>query len=255
VCSQSPSKAVCRWRQIDRIDREANQLSRTMKSSTSVNKLEATAQKFEQLTSQYTSLEGSEDAQLDVLVSLRLADLYKNFGGYLVAIGRKNPDLGQVLMAKGKESIRNGNNFYVRCKKIINASKLVSPVNKFCYRKKNPNKNEAFKWKRERKLANIKSSGQNQFKDIKKDIFSNYNGDNLMKLAYQFYSDGNYHHASAVSAYGLSAGGNVKAINTILGCSVLGLGYLNEAKYYLSNGTNYRGLKTRCSRELSSYEK
>lgn len=254
VCRNSPSRAVCKWRQLDGLDRKRQQLKRIFKTSKSVGKLEAAAQQFEQISGQYASLEGSEDAQLDVVVSLRQAELYSDFGQYLIGVGRKNPDLGQVLMAKGKESIRNGKNFYTRCKKIIQSAKLVSPVNRFCYQRKNPSKRNVFSWKDVRKLASVKTAAPSKFKGNKKEIFANYNGENLLELAFKFFNDGNYHYASALGAYGLSAGGNVASINTVLGCSVLNLGYLSEAKYYLANGSNFKGLKTRCMRQLKSYE-
>jgi hypothetical protein len=43
--------------------------------------------------------------------------------------------------------------------------------------------------------------------------------------------------------------------NTLLGCSVMQLGYISEASYYLNSGTDYEGNKSRCQSRLKSMVK
>jgi len=214
--------------------------------------MESLATEFSGAISRYTSLEGSSDASLDVLLSLRQAELYAKFGFYLRKVAAANPQVAQLIGAKGQESINTAKAYQDRCLKIINSASLFSPVNSFCQRKKNPEIVQAVKWNKQTSPVNISHVSDKELMPLKKEVFAIFDSERVLKLSKGFYDKGAYHYAMAASSYGLSLGNSQGDFQTIMGCSVLKLGYLAEAEYYLKQSTNYLGMGNDCKAKLNA---
>lgn len=68
----------------------------------------------------YTQLEGGEDPALDVVTSLRQAELYGRFGLYLRKVAQSNAEVGQVLAAKSQSYLRRPMHLNNDVKKLFN---------------------------------------------------------------------------------------------------------------------------------------
>jgi hypothetical protein len=244
-CGGGAGDAVCRWTKIEGIDRLAQPLIARLRAPGKVEQLEQVAGQFAGVTEKYTALEGA-DGQLDMLTSLRLGELYKLFGLHLKKVAESDASLKQLLMPKAQESFTTGTNFLKRCGKIVESSNLVTPTNRFCKTGNNPSLNEALTWSKLYPAFGLRKPGAKQYLPVKKEVFASYSSGNVLKLASTFYKSKDYNYALGTALYGLSTGGDQGAFNTVLGCSVLSLGYLNEANFYLSKGDDYEGMKSQC---------
>jgi hypothetical protein len=138
LCSSNPAAAACRWNSLSGYDKKAQAINSSLGSATGdLTKMESLATQFAGMIQAYSQLEGGEDPALDVITSLRQAELYGRFGLYLRKVAQANAEVGQVLMAKSQESMATANSFKQRCKKIIQSANLVSPVNRSCLTGKN----------------------------------------------------------------------------------------------------------------------
>jgi hypothetical protein len=253
ICGQGRnSDSVCRWKMLEDAHRSSKKLVQQLRTSRGgLNDMEQNANAFSGLVERISSLEGGQDVSLDVLTSLQLAELYQQFGTYLAKVAGGNAQVAQLLSAKAKESQVTGNNFKLRCRKILQTSGMITPLNKTCYQGSMVDPSRAWVWDSV-VSSSIKRPDKSQFVDIKKQVFSSYNAATVMKLAEQFYKSGNYHYAGAVAIYGQTATGQSGDFNTLLGCSVMQLGYYNEASFYLKSGTDMNGMKGRCVGRLKS---
>lgn len=76
-----------------------------------------------------------------------------------------------------------------------------------------------------------------------------YEANSVLKLASALLSQGAYHYAAATSMYGLSLGVSQGDFNTLLGCSVMQLGYVSEASYYLNSGSDLKEIRVDVSHD------
>lgn len=256
LCSSNPAAAACRWNSMIAMDKKSQAINRSLGSASGdLTKMEALATQFSGMIQAYSQIEGGEDPSLDVVISLRQAELYGRFGLYLRKIAQANPEVGQVLTAKSQESMSTANAFKQRCKKIIQSANILSPVNKSCMAGKNDSISQIFRSGTSINTPSVKHVSTNELTPLKKNVFSVYEGNSVLKLASALLSQGAYHYAAATSMYGLSLGVLQGDFNTLLGCSVMQLGYISEASYYLNNGTDYEGNKGRCQSRLKSLVK
>lgn len=252
TCS-SEQATVCRWSIISSLEKKHSVFVRTLKkASPQISSMEGYATQFASLTEQYTGLEGSEDIQIDMVSSLRQAELYESFANYLKKVASKNKAIAPVLNAKANESISNSKNFVKRCVKTIQTSKIYTPVNSYCMAGRYPpNFDSLITWKRKMSFPRVQNVSPNEYAPDKKNLFASFSVNGVQDLAMKYYRSRKYHYAAAASAYALSMDGKDEAyLNTVLGCSVLELGQYNEALYYLGKGSNAGGIKSRCLSEL-----
>jgi len=253
LCSSNPSAAACRWNSLIGLDKKSTALNSSLgAASGDLTKMEALANQFSGMIQAYTQLEGGEDPALDVVTSLRQAELYGRFGLYLRKVAQSNAEVGQVLAAKSQESLNTANAFKQRCKKIIQSANLVSPVNKSCLSGRNDSLSQIFSGANSVNAPSVKNVATSALTDLKKNVFSVYEANSVLKLASALLSQGAYHYAAATSMYGLSLGVSQGDFNTLLGCSVMQLGYVSEASYYLNSGSDFEGNKSRCQSRLKS---
>ena len=253
TCNQGKnSDSVCRWKMLEDAHRNSQKLIQQFRTSTGgLNDMEQNANAFSGLVERISSLEGGADVSIDVLTSLQLSELYIQFGGYLSKVAKGNAQVAQLLSAKATESKVTGNNFKTRCRKILQSSGMITPLNKICYQGKMVDPAKAWVWENI-VTSSLKRPDSKQFTDVKKQVFSSYNAATVLKLSQKFYESGNYHYAAAVAIYGQSATGQSGEFNTLLGCSVMQLGFYNEASFYLKSATEINGMKSRCMGRLKS---
>jgi len=247
VCSSQPQAAVCRWKKLEKADAPSGRfLSGLRRAKPSLGSIEKYAGQFSQLTQAYTNLEGSEDVHIDIVTSIKQAQLYQAFGQYLKKVAQKNPSLKADLLAKANESIQNGNSYYQRCAEIIKQGNVVTPADKYCLGRKSAGIKRLSQWASARSTRGVASASLNRFADIKKNLFANFDAADLTDIATKYYKQGNYAYSSAAATYGLSLGGDKGTLNTLIGCSTKKMNLLSESKYYLSIGSSAGGLKESC---------
>jgi hypothetical protein len=251
IC-RSQAASVCRWDLLEKLDRRLKVFkSKVSKAPPKIQAVEALANDFAGLTNEYASLEGGEDAQVDIVSSLAQSDLYKDFSQFLKKVAAKNPPLRTVLGAKANESLASSRSFLKRCRKIIEMSKLITPSNKYCYQGDYPSLSKLSSWSESNSIPRIKNSGMNEHEVIKKNLFSSFKSEDLTEISNQYLKEGNFHYAAAASTYALSLeNANTGDLSTILGCSLGRMGLLNEASYYLNKGSSMSGLQKRCLASL-----
>lgn len=256
TCNNKLSPAICKWKAIERADQlNARFQDRLNKSKPSLNAIESLAGLFTKILENYTKLEG-EDPHLDLILSIRQKFAYLHFGQFLKKVGKVNPQYRSVLYARAKESYASGKLYNERCQKIINQYSIATPANKFCFNNKVPTLKESLTWSHYQSSDEIKTPSADSYKDERKNVFaSEKNNKPLLEIAYKYFKDGHYHHATGSSILGLSAEDqDKKNFSTILGCSVFKMGYYSEAKYHLKNGSNYNNLRSECHANLKQLE-
>jgi hypothetical protein len=72
----------------------------------------------------------------------------------------------------------------------------------------------------------------------------------LLAVAIKYYQNGEYNYAIASATLGLPNAPKRPDFTAILGCSVMKLGFFNEALFHLQNASDYQGLKSSCMQEL-----
>lgn len=253
VCQQGASTPGCLAARLDGLESKVAGLLKSFNATAAdVGQLEKMAATFAQLTGELTSLEGA-DSSLDVLTSLVQSQLYQGFARYLKRVAAGNAQIAPMINAKVGESARTAQQFKERCKKIISSSDLVSSINGACQRGQlvGPWKN-AWQWPSVMDLPALKLSRDEQFPSERKALFSLYEAASVIKMTTTLYRQQYYHEAAASASYGLSLGAQQAELQTLLGCSVLELGHLSEAAYYLKIGAEVQGLKNQCLGKLRS---
>jgi TolA-binding protein len=247
TCSSGPSAAVCKWQSLAQADRQSKVVINSMNSASGdLTQMEQIANQFAGSTQSYSSLEGSSDAAIDVISSLRQSELYAKFAQYLKKVAAANAQIAQMINAKSQETLKTAKAFQERCQKIISSAALYSPVNKYCMQGKSPSIAEAMSWSTQVSSPETKHVAEKDLSAEKKDVFANYDGERILKLAKAFWDKGAYHYSAAASVYGLGLGVSSGDFKAILGCSTMQLGYLSEAQFYLQSATDYQGLKSKC---------
>lgn len=244
----SQSAAVCKWKLLEKLERKKRSFqSKIKKTSPKIQAVEKLANTFQSLTTEYTSLEGGDDAQVDIVSSLAQSEIYNAFASFLSKVANKNPSLKPVLQGKANESKSNAKNFLKRCSKIVEMSKLITPSNKYCKKGKYSSFRKLAFWTKSSSMTNASKTSEGFEVGIKKKLFSKFAASELEEIANIYLKKSKPHLAAAAATYAQSLpGANTGMINTILGCSLGKMKLLNEASYYLSKGDALGSLKSRC---------
>jgi len=251
ICSRGAG-VVCNWKKLQSIDGQAKSFNgRLSRANLSADAIEQYAGGFSELAAKYSEVEGGADPQLGMVSSLRQYKLYNSFADYLSRVGKKNPSLSGVLKEKISESRVNAKNFLKRCKEIIASSDLLTPTNQYCKTGQQKSFSSVAFWTRAKSSRSMASASESSFPEIKRNLFSSFKPEDLMDISYKYYKKGAFSYASAAATYALSLGGaDTKSLNTIIGCSSKKLNLMNEAKYFLKNGSSVDGLRSECLRGL-----
>jgi len=258
-CSRQKGLPVCHWKKVEQLDKEVEVFEEQLqKSKLDLKAVELNATHFQKILKEFTQASNSSDPHLEILVSLRSAYLYNLLSKFLTRVAVANPPLKDVLASKALDSSKTAAQYLSRCKKIIEVQSILTPANKYCFKGQNPSLENALNYNNVNEYPEFeKINEENDYLNDQKNLFSSTNGDEaLLNIATKYYTDGKINYALAAAESGASMGGkSVPLFNAIIGCSVVNLGHHNEAKYYLKNASDYKGLKSKCLSKLKSMEK
>jgi TolA-binding protein len=255
--ARKSQSAVCKWEQLERIDAAKGRFLAGLQGVTSPQAIEPKANEFVGLQNAYGHLEGSGDPQLDMILALRNAEIYRAFGNLLNRVGARNPDFKQVLAQKAQESITGADQFLQKCRLIIRNAQVITPTNPFCQRGESAPRAKMMQWESRRGISSSKEGDPSgsDFKDLQKQVFVAKNADPLLELAQKYYQKDYYNHAVAAAKYGVSVYKDRQSdFKAVLGCSLLRLGFLSEANYHLKTASDFGGMREKCQGVLRDYE-
>ncbi len=245
-----PTSAVCKWWTLKKYENSKKSFVKTIRRAPPTpGTIEKLAPRFQRLVRSYAALEGSGDIPLDLILSLRNAEIYRSFGQYLMKVAAKNKDLRSILMQNARESLGTAKRYHEKCKKIVRQAQPLHPSRRACYQEETVSIRAALRWNNiedgESKRKDLESGKVSQ---LQRAIFVNAkNGNAFLNLTKTYFDEGYFHHAAASSMYGMSSfGGKKGAFRALLGCSVMNLGLISEAKYHLIRASNFKGLRRRC---------
>lgn len=252
-------RPVCRWRQVPEIDKKWKALEEHLRAiAATVDNVEKEVQRFMSVIGQYSALEGSGDPQLDAIAALRAFEVYRALAEFLQRVGIQNSEFKDVLLAKSKESAQTAARFLIKCQGIVKRAALLTSVNKYCEDAKSPTFEKLLVWGDvDVASPNGKDSTSGNVQNLERDIFvATKSGEPLLTIAKTYYDDEYFNHASASASYGMSLYPSLaKSFEAVLGCSLIRIGLLNEARYHIQQSEDYSGLKKQCLKELEELER
>ncbi|MBC7385292.1 MAG: hypothetical protein H7301_03895 [Cryobacterium sp.] len=248
-CSRDPGQAICVGDKIRGLDAEIGRFNSSLKPTKgAAASLGNTAQIFQRLSQNLQTYENTGEASIDGAVAARAYRLYRSFATYLSSLASVSPEIASVLTGKAQETLSSAKIYLGRCQKNLSGSRSCDSGALPSAEVSEPSGglNSVF--------AN--SSGKDpkdeNLTEPRKNLFAGKDeSQSTVELAENLYRSKNYSHSAALSASSLvaypNAAGNLK---TILGCSVLRLGLLREARYHLKESSELNGWKSGCSNEI-----
>jgi hypothetical protein len=255
-CGSDSKQAACRWLQFEGLEGDFVKTGQYLSvAPADLKSLEGVASRYMATIAKYQALESSTDSHLETALSIREKSLYLYFSAYLTRVANANPELRNDIIQKAREAQATAATYQQKCTMIVNKASVVNPAMKFCSASQNPAFRSLLIWNGVSVSTAPRSDpSSDKITELQKGLFAGSNdADPLLNLAHDYYMGQNYYHASALAAYG-SATFKDRAhdFQAILGCSVLNLGFLNEAGYHLKDATDYLNLRTQCYQRLQS---
>src|SRR5262249_17630515 len=99
---------------------------------TTLDSVEGEGKKFQALAGVYQGLEGTTDAHLETVLSIRAMQIYQAFGLYLGRVAHANPEVKEVLIQKSNESLKTSNSYLEKCRSIQVKSSAIHPAGRTC---------------------------------------------------------------------------------------------------------------------------
>ncbi len=255
-CHSSMSP-VCKWNQLTKLD----QLSlgfqeKLVQAPKTIESVQKQATPLQDILQQYSQVGQSDDAQLNILVAMKTADLYQSFGKFLQIVAMKNPSIKTMLLANADGSFKNAMDARNSCKKTMRNLEIITPANRYCVQGKSPSLSKGIFWSQTQPMPTITSTNDQKYLPEMKSIFAAEKGDysSTLNLAKSYFDAKLYALAAATGRIGMGIPGAGSDFSTIIGCSVLQLGHLNEAQYFLSKGNNFPEIKNSCQKQLKQLE-
>ena len=256
-CGASAKQAVCLWAQLERVDFKKDRVvTALMRGPFDMKSIEGYAPAFMGVAGEYQQLEQSGDPQLEMLVSLRNAEIYRAFAGFLTHAAQSNPEVRADLMVKAKESQGTAATYLKRCQVITQRSFIPGSLARFCTTGESPPERD-FLESRTARVADPSRSdpSDDEIMGSQKDVFVKPDDPELwIKLANEYFKAEAYRHSAAVATYAATLFKSREGdFNAILGCSVIYLGLFNEGQYHLKAASDYGGLKSACDKMLDGF--
>jgi len=255
-CSSQQGALLCRWGLAMSLPSKLESFLKSLTASpAALQSIEPAALKLNAFILGLRPIEETGDPALDIFTSLYKGRAYQYFAQFLKKIGLANRQVAEVLNAKASESMQNAKKEYSQCSKIVAASSLLSPINKFCASSTEPSFRDALTW---RKLIPEVPAGSDpksaEVADLQKQIFVDATKPMAyLELSEKFLSTHYYHHAVALASYGMSTFPQAKEdFAAIMGCGLVNLGMYNEAAFHLKNASDFKNLKSECWASLKS---
>ncbi|MDR3607068.1 MAG: hypothetical protein P4M08_06785 [Oligoflexia bacterium] len=253
-CTGDSHQSACRWLAFEGLEPEFGRAAEFLEGApTDLKALEGVASRFMATVSRYQALEASSDSHLQVVLSLREKALYSYFASYLNRVAGANPEYRSDIIQKAREAQATAETYRQKCSMIVTKASLMNPAMKFCGGSQNASLRSMLQWTGFSPVSPARSDLSNaQVTDLQRGVFAGgADADPMINLAYTFYSADRYYQAAALAEVGASTyKSREHDFEAVLGCSVLRLGFLNEAGYHLKNATDYLALKTQCDRQL-----
>jgi hypothetical protein len=260
LCSQKAQSAVCRWGGIDAAEAKLSVFVAGLAAAPlTPESIEPKGNEFVQIDKMYRELENSGDPYLDSLVALKSQYLYSKFADFLLRIGSKNPALMEPLKQKANESQEAAAKFRQSCQNIAASASLPARYSGYCAGPETTIQglnSETYLARQSRGYRTISSSDpkSSAITELQKKLFAEDNkSDALLSLAREYLRGGHFSHAAGAASYGLSL--NVDSsedLKVVLGCSLIQLGFVGEAKFQLGTSKSSDPQKGKCLKEASS---
>lgn len=255
-CRSEKDTLLCRWNYARMMPSKVAGFKQSLASTpAALQSVEPVALKLTNLLQEFRISEGTGDPVLDIFTSLYKARVYSDFAQYLKKVGIANPQVAEILGTKASESMQNAKGEYAQCAKIVAASALLSPINRYCAANQEPPMKDALTWRRSitDRLASADPKGPSLDEMQKKIFVDATKPTHYLELADKYLDGKNYRHAIALSSYAMSTFPQAKEdFETIMGCGLVELGLYNEASFHLKSGSDYRNLKSQCLQTLKS---
>jgi len=266
------SAGVCRWQSLVRLDQEkAAFQARLAQGALTLETVQAFAPDFAKLTQKVQELgSGSPsnlmmDTQLQIALQVRTEELYQSFSAYLHRVAGANAEFSTVLTAKAQESDQAAQSALKTCKSLTSPN---THGDGFC--EKSVGISELLKWNGLKSASSGSDSTSGSTGDpddadivsLQKKVFSQKSEQGtheaMLELSQQFLDHSDFHHAMALAAQGLTQHPELAGeFKVVLGCSALGLGYVQEAGFHLKEAKvgdespELQKLKKKCLEEVS----
>jgi tetratricopeptide (TPR) repeat protein len=253
-CGVDSRQAACRWLAFENLEGTfAGTVQFLGTAPATLKSLEGVASRYMATVAKYQALESSTDSHLETALSLREKALYQYFAAYLTRVANANPELRNDIIQKAREAQATAATYQQKCNMIVAKAAGVNPAMKFCTTTQNPPFKAFLTWTGVSVASASRSDPtSDKITDLQKGLFAGTtDADPLLNLAHEYYVAQNYYHSAALAAYGAATFKDRQHdFQAILGCSVLSLGFLNEAGYHLKDATDYLALRTQCYQRL-----
>jgi tetratricopeptide (TPR) repeat protein len=243
VCAAESRSAVCRWRELAELDRGKERLESSLAGPpATLEAVKAAAPGITELLGSYDRLSGSGDAQLELALQLRSEEIYERFSAYLKGAADANPEVRGVLAAKAAESERAAKAASRRCRQL--AGRGATPASRFCGDDATPSVDELVSWTELRPdVAPETDPSGKELPALQGKLLAGRSSE--LELSRRLFERHDYHHALALATQGLAANPGQKGeFKTLMGCSALQLGYVQEAAYQLREARDPRELSS-----------
>lgn len=250
ACRSNQRSNVCLWQKWPNIQSEISNFSaRLAKTPTKLTSIEPAALQLNKVLDIFKAYENSNDPQLDVLVALGTAEAYSKFSAFLLKTATANPGVKALLASKAKESSDASRKFRSQCKSIIASTQMVTPSERICSISGVPSAAQVLKGGATKTLNVQKNDLQSsEVVDKQKSIFVNRTDwKQYFDLAEMYLNSDYYGHAAAAAVYGSSTfSSSQEEFNAILGCAVLKMGFVKEARFHLEKASDVGGHRQSC---------
>ena len=157
-----------------------------------------------------------------------------------------------MLQGKIRETQASGNAQIARCQKLIQKTSLVTAANRYCLKGESPALDKMLYWSANLPADSKRGPARGVLGPIEAQLFTSKNaGEVQLKAADRYLEAGYFHHAAAAATLGSASfpekDGDFKAV---LGCSLVRLGLLSEAGFYLKSASGYRGIAGSCLAQI-----
>ncbi len=255
-CAGKSNQPVCQWIRWSEARTAVHGFESAMsKAPTKMEAIEPAANKMAGLLEFTRTYSGSGIAQLDLLVTMANAKIYSSFAGFLERTAKANKDLMQILMAKAQESTDAAKKSVAQCQRVLQVSKLE-------------NTNLRSLCGDGRTLASVESTLDNTARytltspgadpsstalvEQQKQLFAKRDDwKSYLTVSEGYLRDGKWHHAAAAAALGRSVfPQSAEEFNAVMGCALIPMGILNEAKFVLNKASDINNHRTQCLEKL-----
>lgn len=253
-CRNGIKAAICIWQSIGRYEQRKSAFAQELKQTPrDLAHVEPTAQKFLSISTDFHNLEGTQDADLEALVSIYSAEVYEAFAAFLDGAAKANPDVAPVLVQKSKDTLSGGRAYRDRCNQVSQKYSRSLGRKNYCTLAQAPAARTFLNADLRKIPAPLgKDPTDPKITALETQAFvTKDQSQALMALAIEYYSLGHYNHAAATSAFGMSLNSAENSdFQGVLGCSLYRLGFYNEASFRLKTAGSANGLREQCLKEL-----